>query len=521
MAPQVLKIPSPPSDVPIKVKWVNQNPQLTAVFFIDQNNGWAAGDETLLATTDGGATWVAQHLGVSGAPMLIQFLDRNLGWIPTNWGIDLLMTRDGGKNWTSVPKPPDVNFYQTQFVDAKTGWGASNDGMWKTTDGQTWEAVGVGVVKRPFFFVDAANGWAATATGNIAATTDGGNTWRIQTTDQKLPLLAMFFLDRNRGWVLHYKSVLMTADGGQHWDAANTTIETDVDSLQFLDGNIGWACGQNQLLHTSDGGRTWNVALGQDNPDIPAVTDICFLDANTGWCAMGIGTIVATEDGGKTWQTQNAVPPFNPGKAILSKDYEGKPLIPQQVYGHGYQFKKILFANKSTGWAIGTAAGGEDDDPNGVLASTQDAGKTWTTELVGDEPYDMYFSPKGTGSIYTKGYFTPTVGLFRSLVNGRGPWLSEFQFADGSTITLAWSVALRGNPRVAVKKVEFSPGTDSNFGPLPLTGLKKTAGGRSLLKFKPKALGIQPGTRLRFRVRLQDPDGTAYTHEIAKVFVHR
>jgi len=33
--------------------------------------------------------------------------------------------------------------------------------MWKTIDGKTWQAIGVGVVKRPFFFVDASNGWAA------------------------------------------------------------------------------------------------------------------------------------------------------------------------------------------------------------------------------------------------------------------------------------------------------------------------------------------------------------------------
>jgi hypothetical protein len=106
-------------------------------------------------------------------------------------------------------------------------------------------------------------------------------------------------------------------------------------------------------------------------------------------------------------------------------------------------------------------------------------------------------------------------------MNGRGPWTTDFAFTDGHTITLDWKVALRSNSKVAVKHVEFSPGTDSNFGPLPLKGLKRGAGGSGSLKFIPSRMGIQPKTKLRFRIRLEDPDGVAYTHEIQKVFVHR
>jgi len=518
MRPQVVKISSPPADVPIKVQWVNQNPKLGAVFFIDQNTGWAAGEQTLLSTCDGGKTWIAQDLGVVGDPMSIQFLDRNTGWIPTSWGLALLATSDGGKTWTSVPKPADVNFYQTQFVDAKTGWAASNDAMYKTTDGKTWQAVGDDVPRRPFFFVDASHGWAATKQGDIAASTDGGSTWHVQKTNQTLPILSIFFLDRNHGWASRYNGVMTTTDGGQNWQPPQTSAELYLGSVLFLDANTGWAIGQNQLFHTLDGGRTWELCPG---PSGPAATAIFFLDATTGWYTTQAGTIVVTKDGGKTWATQNAVPPFNPGKAIRGKDYTGKPRIPQVEYGDGYSFTKILFANKNTGWAIGTLSGGAEGDPQGLIGYTQNGGKTWTTELLNDQPYDMYFSPQGTGSIYTKGYFAPTQGVFHPLTNGRGPWLTEFEFTDGKSITLAWTVALRGNTRVTVKAVEFSPGTNSNFGPLPLKGLSKKSNGKSCLRFAPAKLGILPGTKLRFRICLEDPDGIVYTHEIGKVFVHR
>jgi len=521
MRHQVVRISSPPPDVPIKVTWVNQNPQLNSIFFINKTTGWAAGGRTLLATSDGGATWAAQDLGVSD-PMLIQFLDQNVGWIPIDWGMVLLMTRNGGKTWASVPKPDGVNFYQTHFVDANTGWAASNDAMYKTTDGgQTWQTATGAAVKRPFYFVDASHGWAATEKGDITASTDGGNSWQIQKTNQELPILAIFFLDRNRGWAARFDGVMTTTDGGQHWQLPKKTIDGYFERLQFVDAKVGWSFGKNRLLHTTDGGLTWDIYSGSDHPGAPTCTGILFLDSDTGWCTTEVGTIVATKDGGGTWQTQNSVPPSNPGKAIRAKDYQGKPAIPQAEYGSGYEFKKILFANKSTGWALGTLSGGAEADTQGVIASTQDGGRSWTTQLIDDEPYDMYFSHNGTGSIYTKGYFEPTEGVFHPLISGLGPWLNEFEFRDGVLITLKWRVALRGNLRVTVKNVEFSPGTDSNFGPLPLKGLKRKSGGRSCLQFRPAKLGIQPGTKLRFRIRLQDPDGTTYTHEIARAFIHR
>lgn len=57
-------------------KWniikTNNNATLNAIFFIDKMNGWTAGEfGTILATTDGGNTWVTQKRGASQAKILV------------------------------------------------------------------------------------------------------------------------------------------------------------------------------------------------------------------------------------------------------------------------------------------------------------------------------------------------------------------------------------------------------------------------------------------------------------------
>lgn len=75
---------------------------LTAVYFIDENNGWAVGhDATILASTDGGLTWqIQQHLPQVEKPLLdILFTDRNNGVAIGAYGL-FYRTIDGGQQWT-------------------------------------------------------------------------------------------------------------------------------------------------------------------------------------------------------------------------------------------------------------------------------------------------------------------------------------------------------------------------------------------------------------------------------------
>ena len=74
---------------------------LTAVFFIDENNGWAVGhDATILATTDAGVSWqIQQYLPQVEKPLLdVLFSDKNNGIAIGAYGL-FYRTSDGGQHW--------------------------------------------------------------------------------------------------------------------------------------------------------------------------------------------------------------------------------------------------------------------------------------------------------------------------------------------------------------------------------------------------------------------------------------
>lgn len=79
---------------------------LTSVYFPDEQHGWAVGhDAVILATTDGGKTWVEQFKDVEreeGAPFLdVWFKDAQHGLVIGAYGA-LLETTDGGAHWEDV-----------------------------------------------------------------------------------------------------------------------------------------------------------------------------------------------------------------------------------------------------------------------------------------------------------------------------------------------------------------------------------------------------------------------------------
>jgi photosystem II stability/assembly factor-like uncharacterized protein len=77
---------------------------LTAVYFVDATHGWAVGhDAQILATTDGGATWVLQFEDPERESPLIDVWFENLehGFAVGAYGT-LLESSDGGQSWEDV-----------------------------------------------------------------------------------------------------------------------------------------------------------------------------------------------------------------------------------------------------------------------------------------------------------------------------------------------------------------------------------------------------------------------------------
>lgn len=99
---------------------------LKTVFFIDAKEGWAAGDEDVFHTLDGGLTWTQQlHRGNGElAAGDIWFSDSQHGWIASEIDGSLWRTQDGGVTWMQCWHDWSTGVYSVRFRSADVGWAA-------------------------------------------------------------------------------------------------------------------------------------------------------------------------------------------------------------------------------------------------------------------------------------------------------------------------------------------------------------------------------------------------------------
>lgn len=161
---------------------------LTAVFFVDDKQGWAVGhDAQILASTDGGATWAQQYQDLKReAPLLdVWFKDTSHGLAVGAYGA-LIETNDGGKTWEDVSDRLDnEDQYHLNAIayikDAGLFIVGEQGSMFRSRDdGQTWEKL-EGPYEGSLFGVI---GTAQPQTllvyglrGNLYRSVDFGSTW--------------------------------------------------------------------------------------------------------------------------------------------------------------------------------------------------------------------------------------------------------------------------------------------------------------------------------------------------------
>ena len=161
---------------------------LTAVFFIDDQHGWAVGhDAKILASSDAGATWSEQFKDLSReAPLLdVLFNDPNHGFAVGAYGA-LIETTDAGKTWEDVSDRLDnEDQYHLNAIarvkDAGLFIVGEQGSMFRSSDeGQTWEKLEGPYEGSLFGVISTAQPQTLLAyglRGNLYRSTDFGSTW--------------------------------------------------------------------------------------------------------------------------------------------------------------------------------------------------------------------------------------------------------------------------------------------------------------------------------------------------------
>src|SRR5262249_46193413 len=124
---------------------------LRAVYFLDQNRGWAAGSGgTLLETKDSGQTWKNVFAFTKDTLHDVYFANENVGWLVAERDVFklktnddprsyLLKTEDGGANWQHVfmsGSDANARLLRAVFADSQRGWVFGESGVvFATRDG--------------------------------------------------------------------------------------------------------------------------------------------------------------------------------------------------------------------------------------------------------------------------------------------------------------------------------------------------------------------------------------------------
>lgn len=160
-------------------------PLLTAVEFLDATRGWAVGhDSVILATADGGETWVRQFAApAEQRPLLdVLFVDKDTGYAIGAYGA-FYETSDGGRSW-NPRKVIDDDKHLNAFVRAPNGHlvilGEAGTILLSPDSGKTWSPV-PSPYKGSLFGGLATDDGAVVAfglRGRIFRSTDAGRTWK-------------------------------------------------------------------------------------------------------------------------------------------------------------------------------------------------------------------------------------------------------------------------------------------------------------------------------------------------------
>jgi len=204
-------------------------------------------------------------------------------------------------------------------------------------------------------------------------------------------------------------------------------FDSTLSDVYFVNSNTGWIVGDNgRIFMTVNGGTNWIL---KGSGTINSLYSIYFTNSQIGWIAGAGGTIVKTINGGTSWVSQSSGTTNSlysicfinsltgwiaAGKSIIKTSNAGTNWI---MFYVGYTFNSIYFTDSQTGWGVGS---------EGTKYKTTDGGTDWMYQNE-SQMYNLscvYFIDSQTGWI-VGGDFGNHTGLIFKTVDGGTSWFNQ------------------------------------------------------------------------------------------------
>ncbi len=389
------------------LQWVEKNSMintnLSSVYFLDADTGYAFGDfSTILKTTDGGETWISLNLNSGLQITDAAFATPAFGLCATAEGY-IIRTLDYGKSWQYLYIPYET-FVSVFFTDENTAYitGFENDVgvMLKTTDkGNTFEHIYPGTLAlvTGSYFTNKDTGYVIGTGGYISKTTNAGASWQTIFCQSDKNFNSLFFTDLQNGYIVGNDStILKTTDGGESWELKGSGFTSNLNAVSFPGSNTGYAAGEEGEIYKIENDSVsliQRIGVSQPYNDL---NFIYFIDSLNGFTGGYNGKFFTTTDGGFSWTLTD----FRPQDVIT------------------------MWAIKFYRNQIGIVAAGDK------LLKTTDAGKHWDVINSNTTSTDVALLNKDT--LISVGW---NGKIFKSF-NGGDDWTN----IDSPTNNVLWSV---------------------------------------------------------------------------------
>lgn len=345
----------------------------------------------VLVSKDSGATWMDQTPPTKIQFSSVKYLSSDL--VAAIGNVDgLFVSNDSGKTWTRHQMPSGLNV-QFAFGDSSNCWICDDSSrIFHSTDlGLTWTFQNEQNIPAPplygISFLGDSTGCAVGAGGFITATSDGGNTWSLETSGTTHNLYGVFVASPWNAWAVGDGGTILASSGGlSTWSSQASPTTATLRSISFSDSLNGYILGDNgTILKTTDGGATWTPTASPAN----SLNAMKFTGPDTGWIAGDGGNIFNTSDGGANWTSQKS--------------------------GSGANIFSLDFLNSKQGIAIGDSSVVLTTDNGGAYTGIRDPGGTLPTAFALYQNYPNPFNPSTTVRFDLKQPSTVTLEIYNTL----------------------------------------------------------------------------------------------------------
>ncbi len=311
----------------------------------------------------------------------------------------------------------------------------------------TWSAQSSGLIAKlsGVFFVDRDRGWVVGSNGTLLATEDGGAKWRRQSLPERQKAEAL-----NDLWFFNAERGLLLGEYGMFNRRGDVDRSERVFLLASNDRGINWTLGelarlpvkQQEFVVTKRPSDGAEVLKPGGRPPDPVLTRLAFANDPVGWACGEAGAIQHTKDGGATWQMQHTLVRkllydvaaidakqaciVGAGGTVL-RTADGGQNWTEQAPGVRATLRAVHFTDARQGWAVGS---------QGTIIATTTGGARWQPQTSNTTQHlnDVFFvSAK-------EGWVAGDRGLLLHTTDGGATW-EDVELTTRANLTRLFFIA--------------------------------------------------------------------------------